>query len=69
MAGSGTAGYADGTRQQAKFSGVRGLVFDTFDKSLLICDSNNNRIRKVTLEGMRYRSVFECQYYKVFWLV
>jgi len=44
--GTNTEGFADGTRQQARFSAPSGLAFDN-NGNLYIADKNNHRIRKV----------------------
>ena len=45
-AGSGTAGFADGTGTAAQFSGAFYIAKDSND-NLYVADGNNNRIRKV----------------------
>lgn len=45
----GVAGFADGPRETALFSGNHGLVSDK-DGNIYVSDYNNNRIRKVAVE-------------------
>ena len=51
LAGS-TKGDEDGSSKEAKFNHPLGIWFDERDQSLLVCDNDNNKIRRVTLEGM-----------------
>lgn len=46
----GNPGFADGTGKDAKFNRPYGVVV-TADGSILVADRNNNRIRKVALDG------------------
>ncbi|MBL4678265.1 MAG: hypothetical protein JKY70_18985 [Mucilaginibacter sp.] len=46
-----TQGYVDGPGDQARFTGTSGLELMT-DGSLLIADTYNNKIRKITNEGV-----------------
>lgn len=50
LAGSGVAGYLDGIDSVAKFNHPRGVIPDEPGNSLLVCDGNNRRIRRVTFE-------------------
>lgn len=50
FAGSGY-GYLDGSALYAKFSSPSGMVMDS-SGNMYICDSNNNRIRKITPDGI-----------------
>jgi IPT/TIG domain/NHL repeat len=51
LAGDGTAGFLDATGPGAKFNRPAGLTFDN-SGNLYVCDRSNNRIRKITPEGV-----------------
>jgi sugar lactone lactonase YvrE len=51
FAGSGDAGYADGTGTSATFNSPRGLALDA-QGNLYVADRGNNLIRKVTSAGV-----------------
>ncbi len=51
MAGSPTASFADGTGTAASFRGPFAVTIDN-DASVLVADSGNNRIRRVTQAGV-----------------
>lgn len=51
LAGSGVAGYADGTGAAAQFSGPYGVGVLP-DGSLVVADQNNHCLRKVTMAGV-----------------
>jgi len=48
------AGHVDGIGPGALFNCPRGIYFDEKDQYLLVCDCNNSKIRRVTLNGMSY---------------
>jgi len=49
IAGSGTAGYADGVGSAVKFNRPYGLTIDESGENLYVADSYNHRIRKIEL--------------------
>ena len=51
FAGTGVAGYADGTGITASFNDPRGIAIDASD-NLYVGDANNFRIRKITPAGV-----------------
>jgi sugar lactone lactonase YvrE len=51
LAGNGTLGYQDGTGKQAMFYSPLDVVIDSHG-DLIISDSKNHRIRKVTTQGV-----------------
>lgn len=51
LAGSGTAGYLDGTGTAAQFNFPSGVTVDA-SGSVYVADSNNNRIRVITTAGV-----------------
>jgi streptogramin lyase len=51
LAGSGSAGYNDGTGTAASFNNPRGLVIDG-SGNLYVADRGNNLVRKVTAAGV-----------------
>ena len=44
-------GFADGNGNAAKFGNPKGICFDKNSQSLLVCDHNNNKLRRVQLNG------------------
>jgi sugar lactone lactonase YvrE len=51
LAGSGIAGYADGTGAEASFNKPIGVAVDK-DGNVYIADVNNHRVRKITASGV-----------------
>jgi len=51
LAGSLLNGYADGNGRAAKFNHPWGIWYDEFTNSLLVCDYDNDKIRRVQLNG------------------
>ncbi|MDB5012923.1 MAG: hypothetical protein JWQ25_1125, partial [Daejeonella sp.] len=51
LAGSGSAGFADGVGTAASFSNPKGLAVDSAG-NVYVADAVNNRIRKITSEGV-----------------
>jgi hypothetical protein len=59
IAGSGKGGLVDGDLKSAQFKLPHGIFFDSIEQSLLVCDSGNNRLRKVLLcEGKINNFIF-----------
>ena len=50
LAGSGTKGFKDGAADEAQFSSPRGVAIAA-DGSVLVADSYNSRIRKISADG------------------
>jgi len=51
LAGSGTAGYAEGTGASAQFSSPAGVALDAAG-NVYVADAGNHRIRKITTAGV-----------------
>ena len=51
LAGSGTAGFADGLRTTAQFAGPHGLVI-AIDGTVYVADRDNHRIRMISPSGI-----------------
>ena len=50
-AGSGTRGFHNSTRTDAKFNNLMGMIVDNADKYLYVCDSWNDMIRRIDIRG------------------
>lgn len=48
----GREGFADGTGAGARFSGPAGIAYDALDGNLYVADSGNERVRRVTPDGI-----------------
>jgi len=53
----GSAGFADGVADQARFSAPLGLAFDATRNQLIVADSGNHRVRVIDLSSGRVRTV------------
>jgi sugar lactone lactonase YvrE len=51
VAGHGTPGYADGDRNMALFDSPCGIITTANDGSLIVADTGNDRLRKITPDG------------------
>ncbi len=49
--GSGDDGFKDGTAEEAEFNHPSGITSSESDGSLLVCDSKNYKIRKISFKG------------------
>lgn len=58
LAGSPEGGYRDGSGTTAKFSKMRGIVFNKRDNHFYVTDYSNNRIRKISLQGIHHAPPF-----------
>ncbi len=45
-------GFKDGFAEEAQFYNPAGITVSESDGSLLVCDCRNNKIRKITFEGI-----------------
>jgi hypothetical protein len=45
-------GFADGKGLEAKFAKPQGIIFDELDQSLVVCDFGNNKLRRVSINGI-----------------
>ena len=52
LAGSGDEGDTNGNGNGARFNAPLGLWFDEKHQSLLVCDSGNGKLKRVSLKGM-----------------
>jgi len=51
LAGSGSAGYANGVGTAASFNGPFGIAYNPVDNSLVVTEHLGHRVRRVTLDG------------------
>ena len=51
LAGGGTAGYSDGAGKSARFNGPQGVAVDKRG-TVYVSDTENNRIRRITPDGI-----------------
>jgi DNA-binding beta-propeller fold protein YncE len=49
IAGSGTAGWADGTGASARFNAPTGITIDSTNSNLYVADKDNSAIRKINI--------------------
>jgi hypothetical protein len=49
VAGTSKAGFADGPLKSALFKSPLGIYFDEIEQSLLVCDCENSRLRRISL--------------------
>ncbi len=56
--GNGNAGFKDGIAEEAQFSSPSGVSQSEADGSVLVCDSGNHKIRKITFEGILHSLQF-----------
>jgi hypothetical protein len=74
VAGTGKAGFADGSLNSAQFHNPKGIYFDEIEQSLFVCDYGNSRLRRVSLlQGKRfflphYLFLFSFSFYSQFLL-
>ncbi len=52
--GNGKQGFKDGIAEKAEFNGLTGISPSESDGSLLVCDCNNHKIRRITFEGISH---------------
>ncbi|MEX6686410.1 T9SS type A sorting domain-containing protein [Danxiaibacter flavus] len=52
IAGDSASGFANGTGLAARFNLPANMIFDKISGNIFICDRNNNRIRKMTTDGV-----------------
>ena len=50
LAGSGSAGFADGAGAAAQFNNLRGVAVDG-EGNFIVADSYNHRVRKIAPDG------------------
>ncbi len=64
--GSGKQGFKDGIAEEAQFNNPSGITQSESDGSLLVCDFNNHKIRKITFEGIITSTYFKFVDYLLF---
>ncbi len=50
--GKGKAGYKDGEAEEAQFNCPRGVEYVEIDGSVLVADTDNNKIRRISFESI-----------------
>ena len=56
FAGSSVMGHVDGNGSNSRFHSPWGVCMNPRDQCLYVCDSDNDSVRRVTLQGMHISS-------------